>query len=77
MEYGHLVRILPGEMNVSRMTPLRMGRVPLCGLWHCQLLRLPKAYLERLFADPQVGAQSIRLLAPPNRQFRLGVAVAG
>ncbi len=29
-EYDVSVRILPGENDVSRMTPLRTGRVPLC-----------------------------------------------
>ena len=73
-EYGTSVRILPGENDVSRMTPLRMGRVPLCA---CGIASYYGSEGVLLFADPQWGPQSIRLISTSTASFGLGVAVAG
>ncbi|MEX0603961.1 MAG: TAXI family TRAP transporter solute-binding subunit [Marinobacter sp.] len=73
-EYGTSVRILPGENDVSRMTPLRMGRVPLCA---CGIASYYGAEGVLLFADPDWGPQPIRLISTSTASFGLGVAVAG
>ena len=73
-EYGTSVRILPGENDVSRMTPLRMGRVPLCA---CGIASYFGFEGVLLFADPQWGPQSIRLISTSTADFGMGVAVAG
>lgn len=73
-EYGTSLRILPGENDVSRMTPLRTGRVPLCA---CGIASYYGAEGVLLFADPQWGPQPIRLISTSTASFGLGVAVAG
>lgn len=73
-EYGTSVRILPGENDVSRMTPLRMGRVPLCA---CGIASYYGSEGVLLFADPDWGPQPIRLISTSTASFGLGVAVAG
>lgn len=73
-EYGTSVRILPGENDVSRMTPLRMGRVPLCA---CGIASYYGSEGVLLFADPQWGPQPLRLISTSTASFGLGVAVAG
>lgn len=73
-EYGTSVRILPGENDVSRMTPLRMGRVPLCA---CGIASYYGSEGVFLFADPQWGPQPLRLISTSTASFGLGVAVAG
>lgn len=73
-EYGTSVRILPGENDVSRMTPLRLGRVPLCA---CGIASYYGSEGVLLFADPQWGPQPIRLISTSTASFGLGVAVAG
>ncbi|MBW7471213.1 TAXI family TRAP transporter solute-binding subunit [Marinobacter sp. M216] len=73
-EYDTSVRILPGENDVSRMTPLRMGRVPLCA---CGIASYYGSEGVLLFADPDWGPQPIRLISTSTASFGLGVAVAG
>lgn len=73
-EYGTSVRILPGENDVSRMTPLRMGRVPLCA---CGIASYYGSEGVLLFAHPDWGPQPIRLISTSTASFGLGVAVAG
>ncbi|MGF2734110.1 TAXI family TRAP transporter solute-binding subunit [Marinobacter sp. DUT-1] len=73
-EYGTSVRILPGENDVSRMTPLRMGRVPLCA---CGIASYYGSEGVLLFADADWGPQPIRLISTSTASFGLGVAVAG
>ncbi|MCG2582649.1 MAG: TAXI family TRAP transporter solute-binding subunit [Marinobacter sp.] len=73
-EYGTSVRILPGENDVSRMTPLRMGRVPLCA---CGIASYYGSEGVLLFAHPDWGPQPIRLISTSTASFGLGIAVAG
>lgn len=73
-EYGTSVRILPGENDVSRMTPLRSGRVPLCA---CGIASYYGSEGVLMFADPQWGPQPIRVISTSIANFGLGIAVAG
>lgn len=73
-EYGTSVRILPGENDVSRMTPLRVGRVPLCA---CGIASYYGFEGVMMFAGKQWGPQPIRVIATSTASFGLGVAVAG
>jgi TRAP transporter TAXI family solute receptor len=73
-EYGVSLRILPGENDVSRMTPLRMGRVPVCA---CGIAAFYGAEGVLLFANKSWGPQPIRVITTSIAGFGLGVAVAG
>ena len=73
-EYGTSVRILPGENDVSRMTPLRVGRVPLCA---CGIASYYGFEGVMMFAGRDWGPQPIRVIATSTASFGLGVAVAG
>lgn len=72
--YGTSVRILPGENDVSRMTPLKTGRVPLCS---CGIAAYYGVEGVFLFAGPNWGPQDIRVVAASIANFGLGLAVAG
>lgn len=72
--YGTSVRILPGENDVSRMTPLKSGRVDLCA---CGIASYYGSEGVFLFADPDWGPQKIRVIITSIGSFGLGVAVAG
>lgn len=73
-EYGTSVRILPGENDVSRMTPLKTGRVPLCA---CGIASYYGSEGVLMFAGPDWGPQNIRVISTSTASFGLGVAVAG
>lgn len=73
-EYGVSMRILPGENDVSRMTPLKMGRVPLCA---CGIAAFYGAEGVLLFADENWGPQPIRVVTTSIASFGLSIAVAG
>jgi len=73
-EYGTSVRILPGENDVSRMTPLRTGRVPLCA---CGIASYYGSEGVLMFADENWGPQPIRVITTSIASFGLGIAVAG
>ncbi|MGQ7275716.1 TAXI family TRAP transporter solute-binding subunit [Marinobacter sp. V034] len=73
-EYGTAVRILPGENDVSRMTPLKTGRVPLCA---CGIASYYGSEGVLMFADPNWGPQPIRVITTSIASFGLGIAVAG
>lgn len=73
-EYGTSVRILPGENDVSRMTPLKTGRVPLCA---CGIASYYGSEGVLLFADKDWGPQPIRVIVTSIASFGLGIAVAG
>src|SRR5690606_4567993 len=73
-EYGVSVRILPGENDVSRMTPLRTGRVPMCA---CGIASYYGFEGVLMFAGKEWGPQPIRVIATSTASFGLGVAVAG
>ncbi|MEH6388377.1 MULTISPECIES: TAXI family TRAP transporter solute-binding subunit [Pseudomonas] len=73
-EYGTSIRILPGENDVSRMTPLRTGRVPICA---CGVASYYGFEGVLMFAGPDWGPQPIRVIITSTASFGLGVAVAG
>ncbi|WP_290649674.1 TAXI family TRAP transporter solute-binding subunit [Aquisalimonas sp.] len=72
--YGTSVRILPGENDVARMTPLKTGRVPLCA---CGIAAYYGAEGVLMFAGPDWGPQDIRVVTSSTASFGLGLAVAG
>lgn len=73
-EYGTSVRILPGENDVSRMTPLKTGRVPLCA---CGIASYYGSEGVLMFADRDWGPQPIRVITTSIASFGLSIAVAG
>jgi TRAP transporter TAXI family solute receptor len=73
-QYGTSVRILPGDNDVSRMTPLKTGRVDLCA---CGIASYYGAEGVLMFADRDWGPQPIRLITTSKASFGLSVAVAG
>lgn len=73
-EYGTAVRILPGENDVSRMTPLKTGRVPLCA---CGIASYYGSEGVLMFADRDWGPQPIRVITTSIASFGLSIAVAG
>jgi len=73
-EYGVSLRILPGENDVSRMTPLKMDRVPVCA---CGIAAFYGAEGVLLFADKSWGPQPIRVVTTSIANFGLSIAVAG
>ncbi|MFV8836009.1 TAXI family TRAP transporter solute-binding subunit [Aquisalimonas sp. APHAB1-3] len=72
--YGTSVRILPGENDVARMTPLKTGRVPLCS---CGIASFYGAEGVFMFSGPDWGPQDIRVVGTSIANFGLGLAVAG
>lgn len=73
-EYGTALRILPGENDVSRMTPLKTGRVPLCA---CGIAAYYGSEGVLMFADRDWGPQPIRVITTSIASFGLSIAVAG
>lgn len=73
-EYGVSLRILPGENDVSRMTPLKTDRVPFCA---CGIAAFYGAEGVLLFADKSWGPQPIRVVTTSIGEFGLSIAVAG
>lgn len=72
--YDTSVRILPGDNDVSRMTPLRQGRVDLCA---CGIASYYGAEGVLMFANRDWGPQPIRVLTTSTASFGLSLAVAG
>ncbi|WP_111411916.1 TAXI family TRAP transporter solute-binding subunit [Billgrantia lactosivorans] len=72
--YGTSVRVLPGDNDVSRMTPLKQDRVDLCA---CGIASYYGAEGVLMFADRDWGPQPIRLLTTSTASFGLSLAVAG
>lgn len=72
-KYGTSVRILPGDNDVSRMTPLRTGRVDICA---CGIASYYVSEGVELAADPEWGPQPMRVIITSKAKFGLGVAVA-
>lgn len=73
-EYGVSLRILPGENDVSRMTPLKIGRVPVCS---CGIAAYYGAEGVLMFAGEDWGPQPIRVITTSIASFGLSIAVAG
>lgn len=73
-QYGTAVRVLPGDNDVSRMTPLKTGRVDLCA---CGISSYYGAEGVLMFAHPDWGPQPLRVLTTSTASFGLALAVAG
>ncbi len=71
---GTSVRILPGDNDISRMTPLKNGRVDYCA---CGIASYFGSEGVLMFAGPDWGPQPIRVITTSIATFGLGVAVAG
>lgn len=73
-EYGVSVRILPGENDISRMIPLKTGRVSLCG---CGIGSYFAFEGVGVFAVPDWGPQDVRVITSSISDFGMVLAVAG
>ena len=73
-EYGVSLRILPGENDVSRMTPLKTGRVPVCS---CGIAAYYAAEGVLMFSEDNWGPQPVRVITTSIASFGLSIAVAG
>lgn len=71
---GVSVRILPGDNDVTRMTPLRTGRVDYCA---CGIAAYYGSEGVLMFAGPDWGPQEIRVLITGMGPDGQGVAIAG
>jgi TRAP transporter TAXI family solute receptor len=73
-KYGVTVRALPGKNDVSRMTPLRVGRAQFCACGIASYFGQEGVFL---FAKKAWGPQPIRMLMTSIGSFGLGLIVAG
>jgi TRAP transporter TAXI family solute receptor len=72
-EYGVSVRVLPGDTDIARMTPLRDGRVSLCG---CGIAKYFAYEGVGVFATPDWGPQDLRKITASTSEFGMVLAVA-
>ncbi len=73
-KYGTSLRVLPGDNDVSRMTPLRTKRVDMCA---CGIASYFGSEGVMMFADPEWGPQPVRVIATSIASFGLALAAAG
>lgn len=73
-EHGTQSRVIPGENDTMRMTPLKTGRVDLCA---CGIASYYGSEGVMMFAGPDWGPQPIRVISTSIATFGLGMAVAG
>ncbi len=73
-EEGVSVRILPGDNDVTRMTPLRDGRVDYCA---CGIAAYYGSEGVMMFAGPDWGPQPIRVITTALGGAGQGVLIAG
>lgn len=73
-KYGTSLRVLPGDNDVSRMTPLRTKRVDMCA---CGIASYFGSEGVMMFADPEWGPQPVRVITTSIASFGLALAVAG
>ena len=73
-EYGTQSRVIPGENDTMRMTPLKTGRVDLCA---CGIASYYGSEGVMMFARQDWGPQPIRVITTSIAGFGLGMAVAG
>ena len=73
-KFGVTVRALPGKNDVSRMTPLKVGRAQFCA---CGIASYYGQEGIFLFAKKTWGPQPIRMLMTSIGSFGLGLIVAG
>ncbi|SHF79103.1 TRAP transporter solute receptor, TAXI family [Modicisalibacter ilicicola DSM 19980] len=71
---GTQFRVIPGENDILRMTPLKTGRVDLCA---CGIASYYGSEGVMMFAGPDWGPQPIRVISTSLASFGLGMAVAG
>lgn len=72
-EHGTQSRVIPGENDTMRMTPLKTGRVDLCA---CGIASYYGSEGVMMFAQPDWGPQPIRVISTSMASFGLGMAVA-
>lgn len=73
-QHGTQSRVIPGENDTMRMTPLKTGRVDLCA---CGIASYYGSEGVMMFARPDWGPQPIRVISTSMASFGLGMAVAG
>ena len=73
-EHGTQSRVIPGENDTMRMTPLKTGRVDLCA---CGIASYYGSEGVMMFAGPDWGPQPIRVISTSMASFGIGMAVAG
>lgn len=73
-EEGVSVRIIPGDTDVTRMTPLRDGRVDYCA---CGIAAYYGSEGVLMFSGPDWGPQEIRVMITAMGPHGQGVAIAG
>lgn len=73
-EHGTQSRVIPGENDTMRMTPLKTGRVDLCA---CGIASYYGSEGVMMFAGPDWGPQPIRVISTSMATFGLGMAIAG
>lgn len=73
-QYGTQSRVIPGQNDILRMTPLKTGRVDLCA---CGIASYYGSEGVMMFAGPEWGPQPIRVISTSMASFGLGMAIAG
>lgn len=73
-EYGTSLRIIPGENDVSRMTLVNSGRVPLCS---CGIAAYFAQEGVQMFAGERWGPQRLRVIITSVADVGMGLVVAG
>ena len=71
--HGTTIRILPGKNDISRMAPLRDGKIDFCACGIAVYLGQEGVFL---FADEAWGPQPLRLAMAASGSFNLAVATA-
>ncbi len=72
-KHGMSLRVLPGKNDVSRMTPLRSGRVDMCA---CGIAAYYAQEGVMLFARKSWGPQPIRVILTSSGTLGIGLATA-
>ncbi len=72
--HGTSIRIIPGKNDISRMAPLRDGKIDFCACGAAVYMGQEGAFL---FADEAWGPQPLRLAMTAAGSYNLALAVAG
>ncbi len=73
-EFGTSIRVLPGKNDISRMTPLKVGKADYCV---CGIASYFGQEGVMQFASTTWGPQPLRVLMTSKGSFGLGMAIAG
>lgn len=73
-EFGTSIRVLPGKNDISRMTPLRVGKADYCA---CGIASYFGQEGVMQFATSTWGPQPLRVVMTSKGSFGLGLAIAG